>query len=42
MLELDLEAPLKRAVGYFYGPQEAYGYHGLEVYQSMVERRKGR
>lgn len=40
-LELDLDAPVKRAVGYFYGAKEAYGYHGLEVYQSMVERRKG-
>jgi hypothetical protein len=40
-LELDLGAPVKRAVGYFYGGKEAYGYHGLEVYQSMVERRKG-
>jgi hypothetical protein len=41
MLELDLGAPVKRAVGYFYGGKEAYGYHGLEVYQAMVERRKG-
>ena len=41
VLELDLEAPIKRAVGYFYGGKEAYGYHGLEVFQSMVERRKG-
>jgi hypothetical protein len=40
-LELDLDTPIKRAVGYFYGGKEAYGYHGLEVYQSMVERRKG-
>ena len=40
-LELELDAPVKRAVGYFYGGQEAYGYHGIEVYQSMVERRKG-
>jgi hypothetical protein len=40
-LELDLDAPVKRAVGYFYGAKEAYGYHGLEVFQSMVERRKG-
>ena len=41
VLELDLETPIKRAVAYFYGPKEAYGYHGLEVYQSMVERRTG-
>jgi hypothetical protein len=40
-LELDLGAPVKRAVGYFYGGKEAYGYHGVEVFQSMVERRKG-
>ena len=40
-LELPLDAPVKRAVGYFYGGKEAYGYHGIEVYQSMVERRKG-
>lgn len=40
-LELDLDAPVKRAVGYFYGGKEAYGYHGVEVFQSMVERRKG-
>lgn len=41
VLELDLDAPVKRAVGYFYGGKEAYGYHGVEVFQSMVERRKG-
>ena len=40
-LELDLDAPVKRAVGYFYGGKESYGYHGVEVFQSMVERRKG-
>ena len=40
-LELDLESPIQRAVGYFYGGKEAYGYHGVEVFQSMVERRKG-
>ena len=40
-LELDLDAPVKRAVGYFYGGIESYGYHGVEVFQSMVERRKG-
>jgi len=40
-LELDLETPVKRAVGYFYGGKEPYGYHGVEVFQSMVERRKG-
>ncbi|MFN0165692.1 MAG: hypothetical protein ACKV22_04610 [Bryobacteraceae bacterium] len=40
-LELDLETPIKRAVGYWYGDKEAYGYHGIETFQSMVERRKG-
>jgi hypothetical protein len=40
-LELDLEAPIKRAVGYFYGDKEAYGFHGIETFQGMVERRKG-
>ena len=40
-LELELESPMKRAVGYFYGGKEAYGYHGIEVLQSMLERRKG-
>ena len=40
-LELELESPIRRAVGYFYGGKEAYGYHGVEVFQSMVERRKG-
>ena len=41
-LELDLETPVNRGVGYFYGGKEAYGYHGVEVFQSMVEGRKGR
>jgi len=40
-LELDLETPVERAAGYFYGPKEAYGYHGIEVFQAMVERRRG-
>ena len=40
-LELPLDAPVKRAVGYFYGDREAYGYHGIEIYQGMVERRQG-
>ncbi len=40
-LELPIEAPVKQAVGYFYGGKEAYGYHGMEVFQCMVERRKG-
>jgi hypothetical protein len=40
-LELDLETPVRRAVGYWYGHKEAYGYHGLETFQCMVERRRG-
>ena len=40
-LELDLDAPVKRAVGYWYGHKEQYGYHGLETFQCMVERRRG-
>ena len=40
-LELALESPVRRAAGYFYGGKEAYGYHGIEVMQSMLERRKG-
>lgn len=40
-LELALETPIKRMAGYFYGGKEAYGYHGVEVMQSMLERRKG-
>lgn len=41
VLELDLETPLRRSVAYFYGPKEAYGYHAVEAYLSMVERRRG-
>ncbi len=40
-LELDLDSPVRRAVGYYFGPKEAYGFHALEVFQGMVERRKG-
>jgi hypothetical protein len=40
-LELDLEAPVQRSVGFYYGPKEAYGFHALEAHQCMVERRKG-
>ena len=32
---------LEIVFGPFYGDREAYGFHGLEIYQSMVERRKG-
>lgn len=40
-LELDLETPVQRAVGYYFGDKEPYGFHALEVFQGMVERRKG-
>jgi hypothetical protein len=40
-LELDLETPVERSIGFYYGGKEAYGFHALEAHQSMVERRKG-
>ncbi|MCW5977669.1 MAG: hypothetical protein KIT09_06310 [Bryobacteraceae bacterium] len=40
-LELDLGAPVERAVACFYGGKESYGFHALEALQCMVERRKG-
>jgi hypothetical protein len=40
-LEIDLGAPVERAVSVFYGGKEAYGFHALEALQCMVERRKG-
>ena len=40
-LELDLETPVERSIGFYYGPKEAYGFHALEAHQCMVERRKG-
>jgi hypothetical protein len=40
-LELDLETPVERSVGFYYGGKEAYGCHLLESHQCMVERRKG-
>lgn len=39
-LDLPLGVPLTHAVGVWYGPVEAYGFHGLEAVQAMVERRK--
>ena len=40
-LEVEWETPVRRAVGYYFGAKEAYGFHALEVFQGMVERRKG-
>jgi len=40
-LELPRGAKLKEAVAIHGGPHEAYGFHGLEVLQSMVESRAG-
>jgi hypothetical protein len=40
-LEHELEAEIDAAVVISYGDIEAYGYHGLEGLQAMVERRKG-
>jgi hypothetical protein len=40
-LELELDAPVDRAVCCFYGGKESYGFHALEALQCMVERRKG-
>jgi len=40
-LELNLEAPIQRAVVAFHGPKEGYGFHALEALQCMMERRLG-
>ena len=40
-LELPLGCALEHAVSVGYGPSDAYGFHGLETLQCMVERRKG-
>ena len=40
-LELELETPIERAVALHYGGKESYGFHGLEVLQCMMERRRG-
>ena len=40
-LEIDLGAPVERAVATFYGGKESYGFHVLEALQCMVERRRG-
>lgn len=40
-LEHELETPIEEALVLSYGELEAYGYHGLEGLQCMVERRRG-
>ncbi|MDP2983835.1 MAG: hypothetical protein Q8O92_10960 [Candidatus Latescibacter sp.] len=40
-LELEMGAPVERAVAAFYGGKESYGFHLLESLECMVERRKG-
>lgn len=40
-LEMRLGAHAREAVSLSFGPLEAYGYHGLEAMQSIVERRHG-
>ncbi len=40
-LELELETPVEKAVAVSFGGKEAYGFHGLETLQCMVERRRG-
>lgn len=40
-LKLEKNAELTEAVGLGYGPLEGYGFHALEGFQCMVERRKG-
>ncbi len=36
-----MNAPITAAVGVGYGGLDAYGFHGLEGYQALVERRRG-
>ncbi|MFO0876220.1 MAG: hypothetical protein U0840_02515 [Gemmataceae bacterium] len=40
-LELKLDSPIEDALVAAYGPIEVYGFHALEVLQTMMERRKG-
>ena len=40
-LEVAPRAPLRDAVTLFYGGEEAYGFHILEVAQTLFERRRG-
>jgi hypothetical protein len=40
-IDLPLGSRLEYAVGTWYGGVEVYGFHGLEAFQSLVERRAG-
>ena len=40
-IDLPLGSRIERAVGVWYGGVEVYGFHGLEAFQSLVERRAG-
>ena len=40
-LEHEIDAPIEEALVLSYGGLEAYGYHGFEALQAMVERRQG-
>ncbi len=40
-LEIPIDTPIERAVGVGYGDMDAYGFHTLEAFQCMVERRAG-
>jgi hypothetical protein len=40
-IDLQLGSRIERAVGVWYGGVEVYGFHGLEAFQSLVERRAG-
>ncbi|VTS01891.1 hypothetical protein [Tuwongella immobilis] len=41
VVNLEKGAKLTHAFGMGYGPLEGYGFHALEMFQSMVERRSG-
>jgi hypothetical protein len=40
-VDLPLGSRIEHAVGVWYGGVEVYGFHGLEAFQSLVERRAG-
>ena len=40
-MEYELETPVTGAIALAYGGLDAYGFHGLEALQCMVERRRG-
>ena len=40
-LEHELDSPIEEALILSFGGLEAYGYHGFEALQAMVERRRG-